>query len=636
MSSQAAPGVADPKPVTRLFLPKYRPALLDSLKHYKKADFLADLVAGLNVAIVALPLSIALAIAVGATPQAGLFTAIVGGAAIAIFGGSRVQVSGPTAAFIVVLSPICVQYGLEGLQVAGLMAGVILILMGVTGLGSLIKYVPYPVTMGFTMGIAVSIGVIQIKDFFGLRILREETVIRHVPMVVGGEQGDFVVSTVQIVETMPQQFHQKLTTLAHGFQATPWDSLTHAACIGLITLAILVFVPRYLEGLSRRVPAILLAVLVSVLCAQVSSHLLGWKDVATIGDRFPGGLPRGLPPFNSAMFMKFTWSLENLEALILPATAIAVLGAITSLLSAVVADGVSNTKHDSNSELIGQGVGNILSPLFGGIAVSGAIARTLTGIRLGARSPLASLLHSVALVVLLIAFAPYAVYIPMATLAAILLLVAWNMANFKHFRHLLQAPASDTLVLLTCLGLTVFTDMAIAVLVGMILAAMLFMRRMADVTSVHVLDSVSGDAELQSHDLEVSDIPAGVLIYSVDGPFFFGASEKAITAMEGIGSTAKIVVLRMNRVPAMDATGLFALEKILEHLKRRRVHLVLSGVRQQPRLTMQRAGFLDRIDSANVTPDIEWAIVRCYDILGPDARNKRTGKTQTIPAPQKA
>ena len=612
------------------WLPRYRPALLDCLKTYNAETFRADLVAGLIVGIVALPLSIALAIAVGAPPEAGLFTAIVGGGAIALLGGSRTQVSGPTAAFIVILAPILAQYGLVGLQAAGLMAGVILLLMGITGLGSLIKYVPYPVTTGFTTGIAVTIGVIQIKDLFGLDTTRWQESVQRTALVVGGQAGEFVVTTTGWVPGLPEHFHEKVAALGRGFVHTPAEHMLHTTVVGGLALAILIFYPRFWPGAAKRVPGPLVAVLASVFAALALDQFLGWSDVQTIGKRFSEGIPRGLPPFNTALFTDFSWSLDSLRALILPATAIAMLGAIESLLSAVVADGMVGTKHDSNSELIAQGIGNMLLPLFGGIAATGAIARTATNIRNGAKTPLASFFHALTLLAIVLAAAPYASFIPMATLAAILLVVAWNMAELKHFRHLLRAPISDTLVLLTCFGLTVFLDMVYAVLVGMVLAALLFMRRMADVTSIDVLSTSDADQELQSHDLSVTDIPQGVLIYSVDGPFFFGASEKAISAIESIGSTTRVVILRLRRVPAMDATGLYALEKIFEHLKRRRVQLILSGVREQPRQVMKKAGFLEEIGVENVAGDIEWALVRCYELLGPDATKKRTGKTQTL------
>jgi len=611
---------------------RYYPALLDCLKTYDSAALKADVTAGLVVSIVALPLSIALAVAVHAPPQAGLYTAIIGGGIIALLGGSRMQVSGPTAAFVVILAPICIEHGILGLMVASMMAGVLLLIMGVTGLGALIKYVPYPVTMGFTTGIAVTIAAIQLKDLFGLHVSHAVMVQSSVPYTLDGQQGAFVQNVVKVVHELPDRFHLKMVALFEGFRATPAETVWHTGLIGLITVAILVVYPKMLKSLARKLPAPLVGMLVSVALAAICNMYLGWK-IETIGTRFQGGMPGGFPPFNMALFTQFDWSYSKLSELFFPALAIAVLGAISSLLSAVVSDALSGTKHDSNSELIAQGIGNILSPMFGGIAVTGAIARTTTNVRNGARSPLAAVFHSLALLAMLLVAAPYASYIPMAALAAILIVVAYNMADVSHFRHMLKAPRSDTLVLLSCFLLTVFTDMAVAVMVGMVLASMLFMRRMSNMTTIDILDSVASDSEMQSHDLEKHDIPRAVSIYSVDGPFFFGASEKAINAMESIGSVTRVVILRLNRVPAIDATGLHALEHIWESLHSKNITLVLSGLRKQPRETLQNADFIKKVGGANVLPDIEWALVRCYDILGPDARNRPTGSTDKIVAP---
>jgi SulP family sulfate permease len=611
---------------------RYYPELIRCLKNYSAADFRADVIAGIIVGIVALPLSIALAIAVGAPPQAGLYTAIIGGGAIAILGGSRTQVSGPTAAFIVILAPIYTQYRLEGLMVAGLLAGLILIAMGISGLGSLIKYVPYPVTTGFTTGIAVTIAVPMLRDLFGLDVKFARVIHDSVPATVNGADGVFVTTIVEPICGLPDHFIEKVSSLYHGFLDTPHSTMLHTGTVGIFAVLVLIFYPRLLPTLSRRIPAPLIAVLSTILLTLALAKFLKWEDIATLGTRFKEGIPRGLPAFNSALFTKFQWTYANLKVLIMPGIAIAMLGAIESLLSAVVADGMAGTKHNSNSELIGQGIGNILSPLFGGIAATGAIARTATNIRNGAKTPVASICHAITLLLIMLAFAPYASYIPMATLGAILIMVAYNMAEIKHFRHLLHAPRSDTLVLLTCFFLTVFMDMVVAVVVGMILAALLFMRRMSDITSIDPLDSVSADAEMQSHELQKQDIPRGVTIYNIDGPFFFGASEKAITAMETVSGEVQIVVLRLNRVPAMDATGLFALEKIVEHLKRKKIKLILSGVRRQPRSVMENAGFVAQVGAENITSDIEWALVRCYELLGPAATATASKSGNLTPA----
>lgn len=613
------------------YIARYRPVLIDCLKNYSLADLRSDLIAGINVGIVALPLSIALAIAVNARPETGLYTAIVGGGIIAALGGSRIQVSGPTAAFVVILAPICTQRGELGLMVAGLMAGFILIIMGLSGLGSLIKYVPYPVTTGFTTGIAVTIATLQIKDMFGLQVLVEHISEQHSPLTMYGNKGEFVQTVTQMLPGWPDHFHEKLVALYHAFSSAQFSVLFHTGAIGLLTLGVLVYYPRLFPRISRSLPTPLIAVFTAVGMVAFAGKYLSWGDVETIGTRFHGGMPHGLPSFNSRLFSEFDWSYHNLSSLIMPATAIAMLGAIASLLSAVVADGLAGTKHNSNSELIGQGIGNIISPLFGGIAATGAIARTTANFRNGAKTPMASIFHACTLMLVMLVAAPYASYIPMCALAAILLIVAYNMANLEHFHHLLRAPRSDTLVLLTCFLLTVFTDMGVAVVVGMILAALLFMRRMSDMTSVDLLASTVSDAELMSHDLSAQDIPRSVTIYSVDGPFFFGASEKAITALETLGGSTRIVIMRLNRVPVLDATGLYALEKVYDHLKANKVLLILSGIREQPRKVMDNAGFVEMVGVENIAQNVEWALVRSYEILGPEARNRPTGTTTITP-----
>jgi sulfate permease, SulP family len=623
-----AQGVA--QSIRRAAVLKYSPALFKHLKGYTAADLRADLVAGTNVAFVALPLCIALAMAAGVPPQAGLYTAIAGGIFTAAFGGSRHAISGPTAAFVVILAPICAQRGLEGLMVASIMSGVILLIMGFSGLGSLIKYVPYPVTAGFTAGIAVAIATAQLKDFLGLDVHYDA--VRQVTqqVVVDGKEGLFTQTLHLNASGLPLPYHEKLVALFHGVIDTSGSKMLHAVAIGLTGLAMMFLYPKHFPRIARRLPVPLATVLACVGLSMFCSHVLGWRDIAMLNE-----FPRGLPAFNTRLFSEANWSYANLSTLVIPATAIAMLCAIASLLSVVVADGMAGTRHDSNSELIGQGLGNIVSPLFGGIAISGAVARTVTNVSSGGRTPVASIIHSVLLLVILLIFAPFAQYIPLACLSAILLHVSFNMFNFRHFRHLLSAPRGDVFVLLTCLLLTVFVDMAAAVMAGMIMAAMLFMKRMSDITSINPLESPTSDIEMQMHAIAPQDIPRGVTIYSVDGPFFFGASEKALEAMDTLGGGAKIVVMRLNRVPAMDATGMHALERVLDHLTRRRVKLILSGLHAPLREKLERVGFLDKLGRENVTPDIEWALVRCYEILGPDARNRPTGKTGMLRAPVK-
>jgi len=587
---------------------------------------------GIDVAFVALPLSMALSIAAGATPIAGLYTAIVGGAVAALTGGSRLQISGPTAAFVVILAPIMAQHGMAGLTLAGIMAGIILILMGLSGMGSLIKYIPYPVTTGYNTGIAIIIATLQIRDLLGLSVEFDRTIDQQVPMVVDGKSGIFHVIESQHINGLPNLFHEKLCVLWNGFCHTPWPTILHTAATGLVTLLFLVFYPRWFPRAAKRLPPPLAGIIIGTAFVMLTETLLCWSDIPTVHSRF-GDFSRSLPPFNLEFFTAFNWNHKQFSELLMSSTTIALLCAIASLLSAVVADGMAGTRHDANSELIGQGLGNIASPLFGGIAVSGAVARTVANTNNGAKSPLAALSHCFTLLLMLLIAAPYIGHIPMASLGAVLLLVAYNMANIPLFRRMLDAPPSDVLVLLTCLGLTVFMDMAVAVSVGTVLAAMLFMRRMSEMTRIEAVDSFRGDVELQSHNLEATDIPRGVTLYNVDGPFFFGASEKAITAMENIGGLTRIVVLRLNRVPVMDASGLYALEKILEHLRKRKMHLVISGVRQQPREVMEKTGFLKKLGPENIASDIEWALVRCYDLLGSEAKDRHTGGTAKMPSP---
>ena len=515
---------------------------------------------------------------------------------------------------------------------ASMLAGFILILMGLTGMGSLIKYIPHPVTTGYNTGIAIIIATLQIRDLFGLKVEFDRVVERHIPMTVNGATGVFHAATHDHVQGLPNHFHEKLIVLYHGFLNTPGAQVLHTVMTAGLTIAALLLYPRLFPRAAKRVPSLMVGVCVGVGFAYAANHFFGWNDIETVGSRF-GTFSRGLPPLNAEFFQTFDWSYSNLVQFVAPATTIAILCAIASLLSAVVADSMSNTRHDSSSELIAQGIGNILSPLFGGIAVSGAVARTVTNVRNGARTPVSAIAHSITLLLVLLLASPYITLIPMASLGAILFIVAYNMANFSHFRHMMDAPRSDVLVLFTCLALTVFADMAIAVMVGMTLAAMLFMRRMSELTSVDMLNC-RNDEELHNHDLVETDIPRGVAIFNVDGPFFFGATEKAIAAMEDLGSHTRIVVLRLTHVPAMDATGLYALEKIYENLRRRKLELIISGARPQPRSVMQKAGFIDKLGPANLTLDIEWALVRCYELLGPEARNRPTGNTVKLLAPK--
>ena len=519
---------------------------------YSRADLKSDVLAGVVVGIVALPLAMALAIGVGVAPQHGLYTAIVAGFIVAALGGSRTQVTGPTAAFIVILAPLYAKFGMAGLLLSGFMGGAILVGMGFFRLGRLIQFIPHPVTTGFTAGIATVIATLQVKDLFGLTL-----------------------------PTNPAHYLEKVAAIfeARG-TASLWEPI-----IGATTLGILVGLPR----LTRRVPAPLVALPAVAVISLLLTHLVPGFHVATIASRFHttvggqvfDGIPQ-LPPLLVVPWLMpgpageaFGLGLDGVRALLSGAFAIAMLGAIESLLSAVVADGMARTKHDPDAELISLGVGNLITPFFGGIPATGAIARTATNIKAGARSPIAAM----------VALAPLIAFVPMASLAALLLLVAWNMSEVKHFAHTVRvAPKSDVAVLLTCFTLTVGFDMVIGVSVGMVLAALLFMRRMADVTQARL---TNGD-----HPDVPGPIPAGVAVYEISGPLFFGAAQKAMAALEIVAGQTKAVVLLMDEVHAMDATGLVALESALESLQTHKCLAILSGVRSQPMALLKR-GQLD-------------------------------------------
>jgi len=540
--------------------PLFQPKLRETLPGYRRADFFADLIAGVTVGVVALPLAMAFAIASGMSPESGLFTAVIAGFVISALGGSRVSIGGPTGAFVVILYSILLQYGAENLVICTMMAGVILLVMGFTGMGSMIKYIPYPVTMGFTNGIAVLIFSTQIKDFFGLS-----------------------------VETVPADFLERMGAFARACGTVQPTTLALAAG----AFAILRFWPARWQ---RYVPGSIVALVLGTVLAAVFA-----LPVETIGTRF-GGIPQGLPsPHLPAV------SLEQIRLLIAPATTIALLAAIESLLCAVVADGMIDDRHDPNQELRAQGLANLLSPLFGGIAATGAIARTATNVRSGARTPVAGIIHALTLLVILLAAAPLAKFIPLAVLSAVLVNVALHMGNWRIFTRLLRWPASDSAVLLTTFGLTVILDLTIAVEVGMVLAAILFIKRTAETTQITEVDS-SSETEGAQHSLTGKEIPDGVMIYRMFGAFLFGAADKLEGALRRLKNEPQVLILRMRKVAAMDATGLNALEDLHARLRRRGHHLVLSGPRAQPLAVMERAGFLDRLGREYLCPNIDEAL----------------------------
>jgi len=518
----------------------------------KSKHWLSNISAGLIVGVVALPLAMAFAIASGVKPEQGIYTAIIAGLIVSVFGGSRVQIAGPTGAFIVILAGIVAKYGVSGLQIATMMAGVILLVLGLTKLGSIIRYIPDPVIVGFTSGIGVIIWVGQWQDFFGL------------PQISGAH------------------FHQKLISL---FNAFPQFHLT-TTVLAILSLALVIGGPK-IPKLSK-IPGPLLA-LVTVTTLQ---YLINFEGVRTIGSAF-GGIPQGLPELSVP---EITFS-EILQ-LIGPAFAIAMLGAIESLLSAVVADGMAGTKHDSNQELVGQGIANIIAPIFGGIAATGAIARTATNIRNGGNSPIAGIVHALTLIIILLLLAPLAVNIPLATLSAILFVVAWNMSEVPHFIKLVKrAPKADVAILIITFSLTVFADLVVAVNIGVIIAILHFVKRMAMSVEVKKPDSKELAEDLQRQGKTI--LPRELAIYALEGPFFFAAAETFERVMTSIQETPKILIIRLRWVPFMDITGLQALEEIIENFHHKNVTVLISGANARVTQKLSRAGIIQLIGNEN-------------------------------------
>lgn len=547
-----------------------KPKLFTTLKDYNKQQFVSDLTAGVIVGIVALPLAIAFGIASGVTPEKGIITAILAGFIVSAFGGSRVQIGGPTGAFIVIVYGIIQQYGMTGLMIATIMAGIILVIMGFARFGSIIKFIPYPVVVGFTSGIALLIFSTQVKDFFGLAI-----------------------------KSVPSEFHEKWVVYASGISSTNY----YALGIALLSLIVMIYWPK----VTHRIPGSLIAIIVSTLLVYFFK-----LPVETIGSKF-GEIPSNIPEPHF-----YQINLSVIKNLIAPATTIAILAAIESLLSAVVADGMIGGKHRSNMELIAQGLANIASPIFGGIPATGAIARTATNIKNGGRTPVAGIVHSITLLLIMLFFGKLAKLIPMATLAAILVVVAYNMSEWRSFKSLLKSPRSDVVVLLTTFLLTVIFDLTIAIQIGMILAVILFMRRMAMVTNVGVITRELADEE-ESYDpnsINKREVPKSVEVFEVNGPFFFGAASTFKDAMHVIEEPPKVRIIRMRNVPAIDATGLHTLEEFYKDSKKQGTTIVLSGVHTQPLYAMTQAGLLDLFGEENVFGNIDDALDRAREILG--------------------
>ncbi len=541
---------------------------------FQKKYWLQNIVSGVIVGVVALPLAMAFAIASGAKPEQGLYTAIVAGLIVSIMGGSRLQIAGPTGAFIVVLSGITAKYGISGLQIATLMAGVMLLLFGLARFGGIIKFIPNPVIIGFTSGIAVVIWVGQWQYFFGL------------PTASG------------------HHFHEKLW---HLIQSFPQLNIPTTA-FGLFALFLVLFSNK-LPGL-KRVPGPLIALIV----ATVLQSIFHFEGVATIGSMF-GGVPQGLPSFEMPDI-----TFDRVIELMGPAFTIAMLGAIESLLSAVVADGMAGTQHDSNRELVGQGVANILAPLFGGFAATGAIARTATNIRNGGNSPLSGIIHSVTLILIVLFLAPLAVNVPLAALAAILFVVAWNMSEVKHFIKLLQvAPRADIVVLIVTFFLTVFVDLVIAVNIGVIIAILHFIRQMSSSVEVQQMTDEQISQELQQQNIPA--LPQEVLVYSIEGPFFFGAVEVFQRALAVTHTDPKILILRMRWVPFSDVTGLQTLEEVIKGLHQRGVRVMMSGANSLVESKLRKMGMIKLIGENNFYKEFSQALAACHVALS-DNKNK--------------
>jgi len=554
---------------------EFKPKLFLALKNYSKELFMADLMAGIIVGIVALPLAIAFGIASGVSPEKGIITAIIAGFIISMMGGSKVQIGGPTGAFIVIVYGIIQQYGEAGLIVATLMAGVLLILLGVFKLGAIIKFIPYPIIVGFTSGIAVTIFTTQIADIFGLSF--------------GGEK-------------LPGDFIGKWIMYFNHFDTINWWN----TIVSIASIIIIAMTPKF----SKKIPGSLIAIIAITLLVYVLKTYVGVDSIDTIGDRF--SIKAQLP---GAEVPTLNW--EAMKGLLPAAITIAVLGAIESLLSATVADGVIGDKHDSNTELIAQGTANIITPLFGGIPATGAIARTMTNINNGGKTPVAGLIHAVVLFLILLFLMPLAQYIPMACLAGVLVVVSYNMSEWRTFRALLRNPKSDITVLLITFFLTVIFDLTVAIEVGLVIACLLFMRRVAETTEISVItDEINPNEEL---DIAVNEesliVPKGVEVYEINGPYFFGIANKFEEQMVQLGDRPKVRIIRMRKVPFIDSTGIHNLTNLCKMSKKERITIVLSGVNEKVHHVLEKSGFYELLGEENICENINVAIDRANQII---------------------
>ncbi|AUI48535.1 sulfate permease [Bacteroides fragilis] len=553
----------------------FKPRLFSALKNYSKETFMADLMAGIIVGIVALPLAIAFGIASGVSPEKGIITAIIAGFIISLLGGSKVQIGGPTGAFIVIIYGIIQQYGEAGLIVATLMAGILLILLGVFKLGAIIKFIPYPIIVGFTSGIAVTIFTTQIADIFGLNF--------------GGEK-------------VPGDFIGKWMIYFRHFDTINWWN----TIVSIASIIIIAITPRF----SKKIPGSLIAIIVVTAVVYLLKTYAGIDTIDTIGDRFT--IKSELP---DATMPALNW--EAIKDLFPVAITIAVLGAIESLLSATVADGVTGDKHDSNTELIAQGTANLITPLFGGIPATGAIARTMTNINNGGKTPVAGIIHAVVLLLILLFLMPLAQYIPMACLAGVLVIVSYNMSEWRTFKALLKNPKSDVTVLLITFFLTIIFDLTIAIEVGLVIACILFMRRVMETTEISVIkDEIDPNDEL---DIAVRKehliIPAGVEVYEINGPYFFGIATKFEETMAQLGDRPKVRVIRMRKVPFIDSTGIHNLTSLCKMSQKEKITIVLSGVNEKVHNTLEKSGFYELLGKQNICPNINVALDRAKEIM---------------------
>ena len=555
---------------------EFKPKLLSTMKNYSKENFMADLMAGIIVGIVALPLAIAFGIASGVSPEKGIITAIVAGFIISFMGGSKVQIGGPTGAFIVIIYGIIQEYGISGLTVATLMAGVLLILLGVFKLGAVIKFIPYPIIVGFTSGIALTIFTTQIADIFGLQF------------------GD---------EKVPGDFIGKWLLYFKHFDTVNWWN----AIVSFASVFIIAITPKF----SKKIPGSLVAIVLVTLVVYLMKMYGGITCIDTIGDRFT--IQSQLP---DAVVPELNW--EAIKNLFPVAITIAVLGAIESLLSAAVADGVIGDRHDSNTELIAQGVANVVTPIFGGIPATGAIARTMTNINNGGKTPIAGIIHAVVLLLILLLLMPLAQYIPMACLAGVLVIVSYNMSGWRTFKGLLKNPKSDVSVLLITFFLTVIFDLTVAIEWGLVIACVLFMRRVMETTEISVIkDEIDPNKE---SDLEVHEehliVPEGVEVYEINGPYFFGIATRFEEMMANMGDRPKVRIIRMRKVPFIDSTGVHNLSNLCDMCKKDNIQVVLSGVNEKVHQVLEKTGFLyTLVGKDNICPNINVALERAKEIV---------------------